>query len=129
MAASLDLSMLPGGLFVCRLEPGTRVPDEVFDSRPLASVTHTDDEVAVVCDAEHAPRGARREGPWAVLRVAGPLDFSTVGILSALTSALAGAGVSVFAVSTFDTDYLLVPAGDEERAAGALTSAGHRVAR
>ena len=73
------------------------------------------------------PDGVRCERGWQCLRVAGTLDFSLVGVLASLIEPLADAGVSVFAASTFDTDYLLLKTSDFERAVGVLRRAGHTV--
>ncbi len=81
----------------------------------------------MVCAREAVPAGVRCEGGFRCLRVAGTLDFALVGVLAALLAPLAAAGVSAFAVSTFDTDYLLVREADLGRAADALRAAGHRV--
>src|SRR5262245_59886953 len=93
---------------------------------PFVSVTRTQDELSVVCRAGAVPPGVRHEPGWSCLRVAGTLDFALVGALSSLVGPLAAAGVSVFAVSTFDTDYLLVREGDVNRTWTALERAGHR---
>ena len=90
---------------------------------PLACVVRTAEELSLVCAPGRAPDGSRVEGPWRVLRVAGTLDFALTGVLHALTAPLAAAGISVFAVSTFDTDYLLVPAPDATRALEVLRAA------
>jgi hypothetical protein len=81
----------------------------------------------VVCREGAVPEGVRCERGWRCLRVAGTLDLSLVGVLASLVGPLAGAGVSVFAVSTFDTDHLLLKASDFERAVGVLRRAGHAV--
>jgi hypothetical protein len=73
------------------------------------------------------PEGTVCERGWRCLRVAGTMPFAVVGVLAALTAALAGAGISLFAVSTFDTDYLLVKKNDFEKAITALELAGHSV--
>ena len=73
------------------------------------------------------PADVRREGGWRALRVAGLLDFGLTGVLASLVGPLADAGVPVFALGTFDTDWLLVRAGDLERALDALRAAGHRL--
>jgi uncharacterized protein len=73
------------------------------------------------------PQEVRAEGGWRCLKVQGPLDFALTGILAALTAPLAAAGIAVFAVSTYDTDYLLLKAENLHRAAEALRGAGHRV--
>ena len=83
--------------------------------------------MSVVCPVERAPAGARAEGPFAALRVAGTLDFSLTGVMAGLAGALADAGLSVLAISTYDTDYLLVRRGELEAAAAALRGAGHTV--
>ncbi len=88
----------------------------------------TEDEVSLVCPSAGAPADSvKRSDGWKALRVRGVLDFSLVGILSGITAALAEAGVSVFAVSTFDTDYILVRTQDLGRAADALEEKGWRV--
>ena len=73
------------------------------------------------------PEGVVAERGWRCLRVAGTIPFSVVGVLASLAAPLAEAGISVFAVSTFDTDYLLVKAADFEKAITALTQAGHSI--
>lgn len=86
----------------------------------LWSATRTGEEISIVTDVNHMPAGAVVNQPWRALRVAGTLDFSMIGVLSTLTGALAEASISVFALSTYDTDYLLVPAGESTAAARAL---------
>jgi uncharacterized protein len=81
-----------------------------------------------VAPAEVVPAALPAVGPWRALRVRGPLSFELTGILAALATPLARAGVSIFAVSTYDTDYVLVRAGSLADAISALRSAGHLVA-
>jgi len=81
----------------------------------------------VVCLEAAAPAGARVEAPWRALKLHGPIPFSEVGVLAGLAGALARAGLSVFAVSTYDTDYLLVRADDLPGARAALERAGYEV--
>jgi hypothetical protein len=121
------LVVLEDRLAVCRLDRGDGVPvwatgDGFF------SITRTHDELSVVCREGLVPTGVRAEPGWRALRVAGAIEFSAVGVLAGLAAALAGAGVSVFALSTFDTDYLLVKRHDLGRAIGALVAVGHSVA-
>jgi len=125
----LTLQELPGIFAVCRLGPDATVPAWAWQG-PLVSVTRTMDELSIVCaEATVPPDGVQVERGWRAFRVAGRLDFALVGILARLTAPLAEAGVSVFALSTFDTDYLLVRAADVDRAAEALRAAGHTVVR
>ncbi len=123
----LSLQTLPGTYAVYRFAPEGDVPPEVWRS-PLVAVTRTPEELSIVCAADVPLRGALAcEEGWAALKVAGTLDFALTGILSGLSTVLAAAGIGVFAVSTFDTDYLLVKAGHLEAAAIALREAGHVV--
>ncbi len=123
---ALTLDILAGTYAVCRLPPDAPVPAP--EDRPgLWSLTRTQEETSLVCPEHQSPAEARCEGPWRCLRVAGPLDFSLTGVLAALAAPLAEAGISVFAVSTYDTDYLLVPANRLAEAARTLKSAGHPV--
>lgn len=81
-----------------------------------------------MCRESSVPADVRRETGWRALVVDGPIDFALTGVLASLTAPLARSGVPVFAVSTFDTDWLLVRAADLARAMTALRDAGHRVA-
>jgi len=95
----------------------------------FVSITRTDSELSVVCGQEAVPKGVRCERGWRCLRVAGTLDFSLVGVLASLLNPLAEAGISVFVVSTFDTDYLLVKEDNLEAATEVLARRGHAVRR
>jgi hypothetical protein len=123
---SLNLLLLSEVFCICRLEPGAEIPAWAL-SGPFASVTRTADEFSVVCPEAVVPAGVRREGAWRCLRVAGRLDFAAVGVLASLVTPLASAGISIFAVSTFDTDYLLVKERDLATAVAALQAAGHQL--
>ncbi len=123
---SLRLTLLPDVLAVCRLPADASVPAWAWTGEP-ASVTRTRDELSVVCRADAVPDGVRCEPGWRCLKVAGPLDFALTGIMAALTAPLAAAGIALFAVSTYDTDYLMVKAETLDRAVDALHGAGHRV--
>jgi hypothetical protein len=125
----LHLTLTAGTVAVCRLEPEAAVPDWVWADAPLRSATRTSDELSIVCAADAVPEEVRHEGPYAVLGVTGPLDFSLVGILAALATVLAAAGISIFVIATFDTDYVLVAERDVGSAVSALEVAGHLVSR
>jgi hypothetical protein len=126
VALALRLEALEGDYAVCRLDPGED-PPAPGGTAGFHSVTRTAEETSVVCPLDEAPPGSRVEAPFAALRVAGTLAFSLTGVLSGLTTALASAGVSVFALSTYDTDYLMVPRDMLGPAAEALRSAGHEL--
>jgi uncharacterized protein len=125
---TLDLTVLPDVLALCRLPGGAAAP-HWLDGEVFASVTRTPEETSVVCRAAIVPPGIRAEGGWRALRVAGPLDFALTGVLLSLLGPLAAAGVSVFALSTFDTDVVLVREAALDDALAALADAGHRVVR
>jgi len=94
----------------------------------LSSITRTPAELSIVCDASSVPAGVKAEGPFRAVVVRGPLDFSLTGVLASLAGPLASAGISIFAVATFDTDYILVRAHEIDRAMGVLRDAGHALA-
>lgn len=123
----LDLVLLPEEYAVCRLPPDAPVPTGLRAGTGVVSVTWTPDEISVICPAGQAPGDAVVERPWRCLRVNGPIDLALTGILAALVVPLADARVNIFAFSTFDTDYLLVPAVRLAEALAALHSAGHRI--
>ena len=114
----------PDALAVVRLGPGSDVPSWATAST-LFSVTATKTETSIVCHASTVPTKARREGPFVAFEVAGPLDFAETGVLSGLLAPLADAGISVFTLSTYDTDWILVKAAAADAAAEAWTAAGH----
>lgn len=122
----MSLVVVDGEFAVHRLPPEAEIPPQVLRA-DFYALTRTAEELSLVCPAGIPVPGARREEGWAVLKVEGPLDFSLTGVLADLSSALAAAGVSVFAISTFDTDYLLVKAERLPDAVTALRQAGHRV--
>ena len=122
----LTLAAIPGMLAVCRLAPDAELPSWAMTG-PLWSITRTPDELSIVVAKECVPAGIRAEAAWRALKIAGPIPLSAVGILASIAEPLARAGISVFAISTFDTDYLLVGADRLEAACLALAEAGHTV--
>ena len=132
-ARLLVLRAVPGTLAVCRLP--VEAPDLAAvlqtlsrSQGPVLSITRTPSEVSIVCAADQAPAEARVEAPWRAFAVDGVLDFAQVGVLMRLTSPLAAAGVPVFALSTYDTDYLLVPDDHVDAAVRAWLTDGLGVA-
>ena len=126
----LDLEVLAGDYAICRLPARTGMPAGLtagIAAGAVVSVTWTPDEVSILCPAQLAPAEATVETPWRCLRVAGPVDLALTGILASLAVPLADARVNIFAFSTYDTDYLLVPSVRLPAAISALTAAGHRV--
>jgi len=123
---SLAFTLLDGSFAVVKLGPMEETPSWAGGG-PFVSVTRTDEELSVVCREGRVPGGARSERGLKCLKVEGPFDFAAVGVVASFASALAIAAVSIFVVSTFDTDYLLVKEADLDKAAAVLREAGHRV--
>ncbi|PRX51068.1 hypothetical protein B0I33_101221 [Prauserella shujinwangii] len=125
----LAIDVRPGEYAVARLDAGAAAPVGLFDRSgdALVSVTRTGGELSVICPAEAAPAGARVQDGWRLLTVRGPLAFTLTGVIAALSSELAAAGVALFTLSTFDTDHVLVRAADLDRAVAALEASGHDV--
>ena len=120
------LTVLGERLSTCRLNVGEKVPAWATGAS-FFSVTRTRDELSVVCPEEVVPEGISREWGWRALKLEGPFDLSMVGILASVASPLAEAGASIFSVSTFDTDYVLVREEQLELAIDTLRASGHRV--
>lgn len=123
---SLTMRLLAGKYAVARLSPDALIPDEFIRTKDFFSITRTDEEVSVVCREECLPETPFAEKGWRIVKVQGPLDFSLTGILAGLTQPLAQQGISIFAISTYDTDYLLVKEAQLIEAVAALKSEGHQ---
>jgi hypothetical protein len=115
--------VLPGQFAVCRLDPRGAWPGWARGS--FVSVTATEDELSIVCAATAVPPEIVADREWRVLKVAGPFAFTTTGVLASLAAPLAQAGISLLAIATYDTDYLLVKSEALERAVATLVAAGH----
>jgi len=126
--SSLRLTLLPGRYAVCRLAADAPLPAEP-PRGGLWSATRTEGELSIVCAEADAPEGARCEPGWRCLALQGPIPFSATGILASVLQPLAAARISIFALSTYDTDAVLVPQGALDAAVDALSAAGHRVDR
>jgi len=118
-------SGLPDTFAICRLAASAPIP--AWARGDFLSITRTRDELSIVCAQPNVPAGIRCERDWCALQVVGQLDFALTGILASLSAPLADAGISIFALSTFDTDYVLVKARDLENAIRVLREAGHKI--
>jgi len=119
---SLVLHLLPGKYAVCKLPKERAVPE--LKKGPLLSMTWTEDELSIICLEEAIPEGARAYKGYRCLKLHGPFPAESVGILSSVLRPLAEVGVFIMALSTFDTDYVLVPEMHLPAAINALAGAG-----
>jgi hypothetical protein len=126
----VNLHVLKDSMTVCRLDPGrdVAVPAGAAASA-IWSLTITPSEVSVVCPIDLAPADAQIESGWTALVIEGPLDFGLTGILASIAGPLAEAGISIFALSTYDTDYVLVKSDRCEDALRTLQASGHVITR
>ncbi len=124
---TFTLEQFPEKLAVVRLPAGADVPGWV-ESSSLFSVTATARETSLVCARRSVPRKVTQAGPFTAFAVEGPLDLSLTGVLVQLLTPLAEAGLSVFTISTYDTDWVLVPVQEADRAAEEWRRRGHTVA-
>jgi hypothetical protein len=122
----LSLKILPDRMAICRFEPWAPLPDWI-EKPGFYSITRTAEELSVVCSQERVPLEAESETGWRCFQLSGSFDFSEIGIIFSLTQPLAENDISVFVISTFDTDYLMVKAESFTKAIDVLTAQGHQV--
>ena len=122
----MTITSVDGAFSIWRLDPQSEIPEGLLKSGSFISVTKTVEEISIVCEtgAPVSGLGSKEESGWRLLKVEGPLDFSITGLLASMSGALARESVSVFAISTYDTDYLLVRETALEAAKNALSAAG-----
>ncbi len=122
----LTLILLPERYAVCRLAPDAAIPAWAL-SGPFCSITRTADELSVVCLDAVVPPEAQCERGWRAIKFSGPFDFALVGILVAVAEPLAAAGISIFAISTYDTDYILIREAQYDAAIAVLKVQQHHL--
>ncbi len=123
----MNLSLLKEPLTVCQLPPDAPVPAWTAGPATFLSMTRTSGEFSIVCPARLAPKTVKQVAGWRAFQVEGPLDFGLTGVLAAIATPLAQAGISIFSVATYDTDYVLVKTERLDAALQALRAAGHSV--
>ena len=126
MSKAHTLILLNDHLTVCRLPADVVLPDWAQGDAFLA-VVRTTDELSIVCQAEGVPSNVTAEPGWRAFKIQGPLVFSEVGVLASIANPLADMAISIFAISTFETDYILVKLADLDKAVTGLLTAGHTV--
>lgn len=127
MTTPLLLNVIGARLAVCHLDAGAEVPAWVGHGGQFVSITRSADELSIVCAVDAVPPGIPMEGPWRAFKVQGPLVMTLIGVVASLANPLADAGISIFAISTYDTDYILVHEPDFDAAVEALVAAGHTI--
>jgi hypothetical protein len=111
---------------ICRLDPCDELPLWAQQGG-FTALVRTSEELSVVCAEESIPGFVRAEKGWRIIKVSGPLEFSQVGVLAGIIQPLAQAGVSIFTISTYDTDYILVKETHLAQAVDTLRNAGHSI--
>lgn len=119
----LKFRRMPITFAVCRLPPDASIPP--YAGTEFISITRTAEELSIVCPADQAPQNAKCESPWSCFKLEGPFAFSLTGVLASFVNPLAERGIPIFAISTFDTDYVLVKEEDAATALETLQAAGH----
>jgi hypothetical protein len=122
----LTMKLLKEKYGVCRLDKNELIPEWAQKSN-FFSITRTSDELSIVCSQKDIPSGIKFEGDWKILKIEGPLDFSLVGILASISRILAQKGISIFAISTYDTDYILVKDDDMDTSIESLITERYEV--
>jgi enamine deaminase RidA (YjgF/YER057c/UK114 family) len=123
----MDLSVLPEPLAICRLAPSERLPSWALElHEAFSSITRTQHELSIVCPEAAVPPDVQVEPGWRALVAPGPIPFEQTGVLASIAAPLAAAGIPIFALSTYDTDYVLVRAEDVERALAAVQAPPER---
>lgn len=122
----MKLKLDNGKYVVCRLEKNEKIPTWI-NTEKFYSITKTEDELSIVCLDENIDENIKCEKGWRVLKIQGPLDFSLVGILSKISVILAENNISIFAISTYDTDYILVKEESIEKTIKVMTENGYNI--
>ena len=123
----LTLELLKGNYGVCRLSPQEGIPTWSQQGE-FYSITQTSEELSVVCLEDFVPEEVEIvEKAWRILKIVGPLDFSLIGILAKISELMADYQISVFAISTYNTDYTLVKQDKVDQAIKALKESGYNI--
>jgi hypothetical protein len=123
---NLVLTVLEETFSIHRLAPDASLPEAISEC-DFYSLSKTADELSLVCSEHLAVKSEKQSPDWKCLKVAGPLDFKLTGILAGITDVLAKERISVFAISTFDTDYILIKKQNLTNAVSALERAGYQI--
>lgn len=122
----LKFSFVPAVLAICKLPAASPIPDWALKG-PFVSVTRTAEELSIVCPANNLPRDVNSESHWTCFKLQGPFAFSQTGILASFIGPLSANAIPIFAISTFDTDYVLIKEEFAGSALQILQQAGHQI--
>ena len=122
----LKLKVLDDQFTIHRFSSDSEIPSQIYESA-FYSITRTEDEVSIICSSSLQLNAEKFVDGWSCLKVIGPLDFSLTGILAGFSSSLSEAGIGIFVISTYDTDYILVRSEKLQHAKEALRAAGHMI--
>jgi hypothetical protein len=120
------LKTLNGEFSIYRFQPNEPIPSSILKSS-FYWLGKTDEELSIVCDSQIELISEKKNASWSCIKVLGPIDFSVTGVLASISTVLASAQISIFAISTFDTDYILVKSKHLEQATIALRKAGYDI--
>jgi hypothetical protein len=126
MAQNLKFCRLPGPYAIVHLAPDTTIPDWAKKGE-FTSITRTADELSIVCPTENLPPGVSSPHRWTCLKLEGPFPFSLTGVLLSFIEPLSNNAIPIFAISTFDTDYVLIQEEFLDQALDKLQQAGHEL--
>lgn len=126
MDNKLNLKLLKGEYSVCRFDKNDEIPKWIFNEE-FFSITKTEDELSIVCLQDNIKENIKCEKGWKVLKIEGPLDFSLIGILSRISTLMANNDISIFAISTYDTDYILIKEESINKAIKVLEDSNYNI--
>jgi hypothetical protein len=122
----LKLILLKERLAICRLAPDELMP-EWGTKGTFWTILRSDSELSIVCPQKFVPAGIKCESGWRAFKVTGTIPFESAGILTSIANPLADAGISIFAISSYETDYVLVKEENLDKAINILTVTGHNI--
>lgn len=123
---NLTLRVLDKTYAVCSLSKGEEIPVWAL-SGDFLSITKTEEELSIVCEEKNVRQGIKYEGNWRILKIEGPLGFSLVGILAKIANIMSENNISIFAISTYDTDYILIKQGNINKSVEVLKKENYNV--
>jgi hypothetical protein len=122
----LQLTLLKEMFGICRYENTAPIPDWASDA-PMCSITRTKKELTIVCPQNIIPAESDCSGQWRCFRIDGSFELDETGVIASVSVPLAEAGISIYVVSTYDTDYFLIRDCAIENAIAVLTDMGHKI--